>query len=541
MKNVQKNREAALIQSMWATLSYWLPFRYAINWHPDQIRTWFGLLGIETANMEAGWQGVMEQLEQEGWIRLAQPSFSRHIWQLHPLLMYRLSKRSMIASEMWVAFFIYYNGIAEHLHGLLVAPEKEKREAGLILGGWERYNLQRCLFHAMETGVPFGRLFTVLFMYLSMMDRLDQALELCQRVMTFMTEGVSSAAQTTERKIEWMGVLDAVGRTLRELGNFEEAARFFREMDELYQQHEQLRQVFPVGWAEIKLQSGALSIKSGALHEGKARLDEAMALLQKNGNLKEVALVEEHFSQYYYGMGDLESALVAIEKTRQQAESDCDEIRLVNALQIKAGILYALGHRAESRQLYKECLDMGQHLGQLLTIAKAHQGIGLLESTSGRFRESLTHYRAALETLLRMPANFSFDIAQIYYNMANDCYHLGYYAESEEYYGRALAAYEKLGISDKAAEISQNLANVWYYLGDMAKSTQFDIRAANIFAASGRVKELREIMENTVQLARELGDPSPLRKLVAVMQKHLPEQTCLDLLAEVEQKILQSK
>lgn len=540
MKNVQLSNGPALPENEWKLLACWSPFRYAVNWHPDQVRAWYGLIGAGSSAFETGWHEMVQGLRQQGWIRLAQPGFSRHIWQMHPVLASRLNGRAKVTPEFRSAFYTYYNSIAEDLHGLLLAQGKESRDAGLTLVGWERFNLQVGLFQALQTGEPFGRLFTVLFLRLSLLDQLDQALILCRRVMAYMTDGSLLKAGTTEQKIEWLGVLDAVGRTLRERKNLAEAARFFREIDSVYQQDGQLRQLFPTGWAEVKRQLGALSVESGAFETGKAQLGEALALFQKNGDMRGAALVEEYLSQYFFEKNELELALVSIEKTRQLAETDGDDIRLVNALQIKAGILYALGRSADSRELYEWCAQMGQQLEQPFTVAKAHQGLGLLESTAGRFQESLGYYQKSLETLLRMPTDFSFDIAQIYYNMGNDCYHLERYPESETYYRRALSAYEHLDMPGKVAEIAQNLANVWYYLGDIAKSVQFDQKAAGIFAASGRMKELKEILENTVRLSREMEDPAVLKELLLVMQQHLPAQVCIDLMTAVEQKIAQT-
>ena len=521
-----------------AALATWSPFQYAINWHPDQVVDWYQEQGIEPApNMVP----VIAYLEQHGWIWLASPNLSKHIWRIHPQLDLWLKRQAhehstLQQQQLQAVFYVRCTAAAETIHELLVAQEAEKRAVGMQLAEAERYNLQKCLVEALASERPFLPLFTVIFMHLSMQDRLNAGLYLVRNCLSHM-ERKDKHTFSAEEKVEWAGVMDAIGRTLREQKDSQQAETWFAKMEAWYAEDDAMVRLFAGGLGEVYRQRGIIRGERGDFQASAHYFDQARAIFSDAGDIRGIALVAENQARLFFDMHRLKEALEAVERALERAVADGDEIRKVNALQIKAGILYGLERYEESRQLYQACVEAGEKLGQTYTVAKAHQGLGLLESVAKYFKSSLPHYHQALSLLLAMPTALPFDVARIYHNMANDYYYLEEYWDSETYYRRAFDSYQQLNIQDKMAEAAQGLANVWYFLGDFVKSRAFDVQAAGLYAAVGRRKEVMEILENAMTLGQETNDKQVVLDILDTLSQYFPATECREMLATILQKI----
>ncbi|MCB0532004.1 MAG: tetratricopeptide repeat protein [Saprospiraceae bacterium] len=510
------------------------PFRYTINLHTDQIAGWLKCLNQEV-NLTAVRQ-LTDQLQQQGCLGLVAPQFSQHIYKIHPLLTHYLKQtyRQQDEQAIRTAFHDYYQWIAESLYQLLQSDTDTDRQNARELIHWEYFSLRQALFWALDDNKHFANYFSVLFTFLSEAGRLDECLQLTKACLRYYQEDIMLSL-SPEKRLEWADVLDALGHTLLEKKAIRQAGNFYRQIEAIYENKPVLHQLTKEV-ASLYQQLGTIETELRNYPKAEIYLNAARSFFEAQNDQLSLATTNRRLARLHYETGSYALALDELDTALEWASTANELPVLLNLWQVKAGVLFQLQRYEESQELYEKCKTLGQALRQPFSIAKAWHGLGLLASTRQQCETGFSCCCKALEVYLALPTNFAFDIAQLYTNMGNDCYHLQRYSESEEYYLRAYPVFKRLQLPVQVAEVTQSLANVCYYLEKIPESLQYDAEALTLFAELDRRANVLEILENAINLSQELDTKQPIENAMAVLLGKYSKETCEEMLQQVMNK-----
>ncbi len=508
-------------------ISVLAPFQGIVNIHPVSMASYFSCLS------DAGWNGAesiekltatVKKLEKSGWLKPTEPGFSEYIYTSCPLARHWLISQlnnTSVDSILLKGFRAYYQKVSESLLSAVVNPGEDFKNMGNKLIELEESNFLFALQISLRQGESFIHPYTVLATAAFESNDIEECLSLSQAVLESFGKFIP-AGDSQHLESELLGVIDMVGRAIALMGDKKQAKSIFLDILHRYQENK-LFQVFPAGLGEIFRMLGDICRDLGEMRDSKVYYERATEAFDGLSDNKSIASVYQSLGRYYYDLEDYDNA----ERLLEMALKGFKKLKALQSqartLQLLAGLYYQSGEFERSRGSYEKCLEISLVDNDAYLKAKALQGLGILASADGHFSRSLKYYKSALEVFLSMRGDFSFDVAQLYYNMGNDCYNLEYYQDSKTYYYRALNTYKELGNLEKEAEILQNLANVYYYLNAFEESHNSDLEALRLFVELDKKKNIAEIVHNAKNLAQELERPEWLKAVLGLLTSRYKE------------------
>lgn len=391
-------------------------------------------------------------------------------------------------------------------------------------------NILHVLFIALKTDediVPFFAALTSLYFE---DNEIDECLWLSDRLLKILLELMADESKEPANfDIAFTSVLDAIARCYSLKRQLNDAKELLLQL--LSFNGQGINETdFPTGQGEVYRMLGNVCRDLMQYEESYGYYRKALAVFEKYGDPQSCASVLQNLGRYFYDLGEYKKAEMHFLSANKIYKTHRLERAMGKIHQLLAGLYYQTGQHEKSKKHYLECLSIAENLEDRYMTAKAFQGLGILLSAKNKFEKSLVFYKKALVIFLKFPVEYGHDIAQLYYNMANDCYNLEWHADAKTYYLRALEIYKTIPDRLKQAEILQNLGNVCYCLNEMGESRERDYAALQIFVEYGKTQQIAEITHNAINLSDELHDVSILTQLTEYLASSMGIEKAKEML-----------
>ena len=206
-----------------------------------------------------------------------------------------------------------------------------------------------------------------------------------------------TAAETADRSGERelkAEALQVQGDALREMNRFDEAVKVYADSEALSREDGDLYEV-----ASIENRLGGMYFNKGDYAALEAHSNTALALFRQIDNKTAQSSILNNLSLVRKFRGDLAGALAMIQQAFEISSEAGDLHAQTGQLTNMGSILRHLGREAEAKKAYEESLATAQRLGDRDQIARSHIALETLNRDDGDLRAALEHIKTALRLL----------------------------------------------------------------------------------------------------------------------------------------------
>ena len=356
----------------------------------------------------------------------AVPAGQVSIMTLQPVFTYFLKNKLNLledksaALDLDTAFISHYNGLAGLLFNLLNSKKAEERQMGVFLTKFEYENLlttlEKLLNRQESILYPFNAISRFLELSNSHQDRLKFSEMVLKRFEAYPPEKLKG-----DLGMEFIAIVDLIGNSFDDIGQFEKAKTTFLKAIELYNNS-----------------------------EAKEKFHKIIGMIYQNLGTVSRNLKVYNESQSYY-----QKALeIYIEFDDKQYQAQVYQNLGVDSSDLK--------EYESSKSYYQKALDIYIEFDDKYCQGEVYHNLGVVSQELKDYESSQSYNQRALEIFIEFDNKHG--QAQVYQNLGNVSSDLKAYKSSQSYYQKALEIYIEFDDKHSQAQIYQNLGNVSYDL-----------------------------------------------------------------------------
>lgn len=294
-------------------------------------------------------------------------------------------------------------------------------------------------------------------------------------------------AQTAASKADILGARQlkaeaflVQGDALREMNRFDEAVKVYADAETLSREDGDLYEV-----ASIENRLGSMYFNRGDYAALEAHSNTALALFRQIDNKPAQASIYNNLSLAMKSRGDSEGALEAI-KESVAISREADDLHFLSRGLNNLGIqLRHLGRAQEARQAFEESLHCAERLGDRDQIARSHLTLEGLDRDDGNLQAAIEHVRTALNLLRQSKAIALRALAS--QHLGDDIHASGDVAKGKAELEESLDLARQANSKQLMADDAYMLSEIAREQGDFAQSAKL-LKAAEPYYISERQK-----------------------------------------------------
>jgi len=256
----------------------------------------------------------------------------------------------------------------------------------------------------------------------------------------------------------------------------------------------------------------------GILFQGFGNYDEALKYYQKSlaieeklGNKKGVALSLWGIGNVYLDKGDYDNALEQYQKALKTFEK-IDDIKNVAGCLHQVGRIYQeRGDYAAALDQYQKSLEIKEKIGDIAGVAKSLHQVGRIYQDRGDYEAALEQYQKSLEIEEKLGNKKG--VAQSLHQVGIIYQLKGEYDAALEQYQKSLEIKEKIGdMPGKAISFGQ-LGQLYFAKNDLETALNYFIQAFTIFDKIG--SPYKDLAKGYIDQIKEKMGEAAFQELVA--------------------------
>jgi len=295
--------------------------------------------------------------------------------------------------------------------------------------------------------------------------------------------------------------LTYLGRTLSELGQYDEAVEALQQAQKIYHNIGA-----EVGEGEVLTYLGEVSLNVGRYSQALQYLQQALAIHQTANNRAGEGEALYNLGEVYNRLSSYDRALETLQQAlaiRREVDDGFGEGRTLQNI----GIVYRrIGQYDQALEFYQQALTLNRQTGDRIGEGRTLAGMGLTHDRLGQYELALDMLKQAL-TVRQAIGDRSGESGSLI-GIGRIYNHLGEYDQALAFYQQALEITEALGDKPRQAGVLNNLAGVHGNLAHYSRALELYQQAATAFKALGNKAGEARTLSNLGFIYSQLGEQS---------------------------------
>ena len=405
---------------------------------------------LDAALAEAEVRGLVSADVENPCFLRPQPAFGHFLTN-------RLSDPALAETRAAIeaAFVAHMTDFAEAIYGARESKQPDERKTSLFFASVEYGNLHRALMLALAQRGSIAACYEALSYHIDAQQDHARGLELGEAVLTDL-KGESGEELSVQQLVEWIRVIDDIGKRNALLRRFDEAKAAFEQAAQLVDFLQ-----LPNTWRASSLH------QLGIVAEKQRRFDEAAGYCRRSLKLK-LRLNDRRGSAANFHL------LGVVAQRQRRFQRAARYLRQALKLELEYGdrhgatgsyyhlgmVAQAQGRLGEAAGHYCNSLNIAFQFGDRHGMGLIYGRLGTVAGAQGQFDEAISYLRQSLEITLAYGDRHG--AALTYGELGNLTRRTGRHAESLEHYLSALPILAEAGDGGHLTSITlRNLARLW--------------------------------------------------------------------------------
>jgi serine/threonine protein kinase/tetratricopeptide (TPR) repeat protein len=234
-------------------------------------------------------------------------------------------------------------------------------------------------------------------------------------------------------------------------------------------------------------------------------ISEAEEVLEKERlDSKDAAPLHRTRGTAYFRLGRYDEARAAMVEALRAPWQKTQQLTLEQEL---TSVEIATGNFQKAEEACRAQLTRAEPLGNRQLVASINTNLGIVQFYQGRFDDAVIHFRAALDSYAL--TNQPILLADSMNNVGNALSAMGDYRAAIQYWTKALASSQDLGMLHQQGQIQNNLGIAYYNLRQFDRAKEYYTNAREIFERIGSRSGIAYTLTNLGEVTFAEGEYEP--------------------------------